>query len=147
MTLRDNIMPILDKKARGLPDIFGFRQDAVTIRVRVWSGARGDRTIAPVDTDVVLSPNPKTRRLNAREIAGSGGLYRQGDILIGPITPAYDVNGQTGGYTDAQLRPLAANDHTEVIVLINQDEFDLFEFRNDQATKRWITARRKETTP
>ena len=38
-----------------------------------------------------------------------GGRYRSGDMKLGPVTPAWTLNGASGGFTAAQLRPESDN--------------------------------------
>lgn len=146
-TLRESLMPVVDN-LRALPQTLGFRTMEVRIRRRVWPGAIGDDSGGPpVDTDLVLSPWPRVKEVTGKDVAASGGTYRTGDLNIGPITPAYSVSGKSGGYTDAQLRPVSTDDHTQIIYVVAGDDYQYVDDITDRAMARWVIVRRKETTP
>jgi hypothetical protein len=113
-TLASTILPALDA-IRGIGGILGLRPFTITLRVRTWSGGspgKGFKT----DTDVRLMNNTatggttsvKARFVTTQEIIASGGLYRDRDVKVGPLTPqfaaAYGL--PQGGYGDATLDPV-----------------------------------------
>jgi hypothetical protein len=106
-------------KEDGLASVDWYRTVAVTIRTVTWSGyAMGDGTGTPSNT--VISPKPKVRQLTAREVAASGGLFTLEDLKVGPITPDYVCNGDSGGYSPAQLDP-EGGPLTEILYILTGD--------------------------
>jgi hypothetical protein len=124
-TFRDAILPALDQ-LRALPGVFGIRRFTVTARSRVWTGARpglGTKT----DTDILITNALQTpqgttqepvrvRYLTTREVIASGGLYRDRDLRVGPLTPSWlaTLIFPAGGYADAQVDPLTSASPTEI---------------------------------
>lgn len=130
-TIRDALLPVVDL-LRGLPNTFGLRRYAVTIRRRVWSGAYpGDGT--PTDQDIVLSPIPRVRNSFSsasmspaamQYILANGNVIDDRYYKIDRITPAYVNNGTPGGYTPQQLRLVGNPDLKNVesiVVLVGDD--------------------------
>lgn len=87
--LRDKLLPVLDKVARGLIDQLGFRQTRVFIVRRTWSGGHAGEGV-PVTTETEILPRPKIEEIDGSNI-----------VLIDKITPKYDG----GGYTIEELSP------------------------------------------
>src|SRR4051794_40500802 len=121
MSVRDVVLPALDK-ARAKIAAIGLRRYRVIIRRRAWSGASvGQGT--EVVTDLELSPRPETSFEDGRgQVAESAGTISDRDIEIASITPAYSVNGVTGGYTPAQLNPKANGRNEEIVVVLIGDD-------------------------
>lgn len=146
MSLREDLLPTFEF-ARTLMDDLGFRESSVTVDTRVWPGPRpGQGT--PVDTQLLLAPNPKVVAMSVREVASSGGLYTMGDLRIGPITP-YNATNPTG-YTDAQLAPGVTGGLTEVVYKLGGPwvgEYVRVALEAPKATRRMIVVRRKTTVP
>jgi len=127
MSVRDNVLPPLDA-ARAVIAGLGLRRFSVTLRRRVWSGATiGAGT--PTNFDIVLTPTPKVRFKSpfARQmeaIFAAGGKIEDRYFLIDKITPFYNVNGVTGGYTPDQLQMKVGPDLQNVepiVVLVGDD--------------------------
>lgn len=119
MSLRDDLLPVVDS-LRQLPNTLGVSRYAVTIRRRSWSGGApglGNAT----DTDTVLTPSPNVRVLTSKEVADSGGTYREGDFRVFGITPAYS-GSTSGGYTPAQLDPRPNGPQEDVCYLLTGDD-------------------------
>ena len=115
--------------SRSIRGILGLNPYTVKIRVRVWTGNRPGlfgTTYTDTDTPVTvgippLGPqNPTVRFVSNREIVASGGLYRDRDLRIGPLTPSYVSTligaccagyaaAGTGGFVDTTLDPLVVN--------------------------------------
>lgn len=123
-TLASTILPALDA-IRGIGGILGLRPFTVTLRVRQWSGASlGKGTKVDVDTvltNITAVPggapvNIKARFLTTREVSASGGLYRDRDVRIGRMTPAFAAayNLPAGGYGDSTLDPQFSGTPTEI---------------------------------
>lgn len=88
-TLRDRLLPVLDRVARGRIDQLGFRQSRVFIIRRTWSlGRIGEGE--PTKTEREITPRPKIEEVDGTNI-----------VLVDKITPKYDG----GGYTIAELSP------------------------------------------
>lgn len=98
MTLRDDLLPTFDG-ARALIEDFGLRTSTLTVRTLTWPGLPGIGS--PNVSDTEITPPPRMRTIAAREIAGSGGRYREGDIRADRITPSYSG----GGYEITDVRP------------------------------------------
>lgn len=127
-TLRDLLLPVVDQ-LRFLPNLFGLRRYSVTIRQRTWSGSSpGEGT--STNTDTLINPPPKVRVLTPKEVAASGGTYREGDYLIEKITPQFSplISGGTtsGGFTPDQLnvRPVTNNQDVCLVMSDDQGQFE-----------------------
>jgi hypothetical protein len=102
--LRDKLLPVFDKVARGIPNKLGLRQFDISLRIVSWSGTRpglGTKTVTdyPVTVNQNTAGNnrPKVKSISSHEIIASGGLYSQDDYRIGPLTPQYVSGGITYG--------------------------------------------------
>lgn len=91
-SLRDGLLPALDI-VRGIPGQLGLRLFTVTVYIRRWSGERpGVGTVTEQSFELRVSKGGqpvKVRTLTTREVVASGGLYRDLDIEVGPLTPPY----------------------------------------------------------
>lgn len=117
-----SILPSLDA-IRAIPGSLGLRPWTVKVRVRTWSGSTvGAGTKSDVDTTLTCqsalggTQNIKVRQLTTREIVSSAGLYRDKDIVVGPITPSYAAaySLAAGGFGDATVDPAIGTSPTEV---------------------------------
>jgi hypothetical protein len=152
----DDLLEIVDD-ARSLlgPEDIDLRPTAVTILTRVWgNGVRGDGHSH--DTPLVLPDYTKVRHVTQREIAGSGGLYEQGDVLIGPITPQFvDADGTVRGFTEAQLAPVITDSSTEVIYRLSSQvraggivgDYSRLQLQRDRRLRFMLVVGRDRTTP
>lgn len=146
MSLRDRVNRIAER-VRAIPSHprFDERTTRVTIRTRTWAGRVGSEG-GFTDVDLEISPRPRVRELNQREIAGSGGRYLSGDLRIGPITPSY----AGGGYTQEQLAPVSETNGVEIIYLLEgqQDgEHARVQLETDRNHAWFIVVRRERSTP
>lgn len=159
MSLRVALLPVLDTvrsivgptQLSGAPGL-DIRPNGLTITVRTWPGRLGDTTAGSYsDSSATLAPVPRIRALSSREIAGSGGLYEEGDLLVGPITPAYtNPDTSTGGYSEVDLAPVQSTDNIEVLYLItgpNAGDYRRIELRRGRAFRYELVLRKKQTTP
>ncbi len=125
-----------------------IRTVTVSVRTRTWSGGRvGNGTASNVD--VALPTYLKVEQLSSKEVASSGGRYRDGAVRIGPITPRYTALGTTGGFTVAQLRPTVTSAQ-EVVYLLAGDiagEFALAELDTSKPLSWFVIANRQRSTP
>ena len=82
---------------------------------RTWDGARrGSGNYV----DVIWADIPQQylmKHVSTQEIQNSGGRFEQGDIKMGPITPAYNTGSAAGGWSDSVLHPSAVDNGTEFI--------------------------------
>jgi hypothetical protein len=116
MPLREDLLPVVDM-GRAIAGELGLRVYAsVTVRVRTWSGSvTGEGTKTDVDTLLLVGGQPpKVRQVSQKDIVRSGGLYEEGDLEIGPLTPQY----AGGGTSIASLDPAVATRPTEVFYRI-----------------------------
>jgi hypothetical protein len=89
MTDRDDALADIDSARADIAAV-GLYRYGLTVRQRRWTGQRpGDGTAIP--TDLAILPRPKVRVLSLREVAASGGTYREGDYWVTGITPAFGV--------------------------------------------------------
>ena len=102
MSLVSDLLPTIDAIRGAIPGDLGMTDNTVTVRVVVWSGERvGLGTATTTDTPLLTATghNPKVRKVSTREVAASGGLFRDGDYKVGPMTP------DQGAFTMATLDP------------------------------------------
>lgn len=162
MGVRDALLYALDKTRTILgpsPGPMDLRPTSITIIARTWSGGvRG--ASAPIDATLALPNYTKVRHLTLREIAGSGGLYENGDVIVGPITPQYTApDGSIGGFTEAQVAPAevspGVSSGTEIIYRLAlqsgatgiHGDYELVQFRRDRTLRLMIVLRRRLDTP
>jgi hypothetical protein len=122
---------------------------SVTVRRRTWTGGRIGAEGGKSDDDLVLTPRPRVRELNQREITGSGGRYTAGDVKVGPLTPAHDANPGVG-YTEAQLAPIAPTSGVEILYVLEggiTGHYSRLDLQTDRAFSYWLILRRKRATP
>jgi hypothetical protein len=136
------------------PLVMDLRPTSVAIITRTWDmGQRG----AGVGRDAPLPlPNyTKVRHLSVREIADSGGVFEDGDIRVGPITPVYAINGITGGFTEAQLNPPIPTNSIQVIYRVALQsgasgiagDYTIVSLFRDRTLKFILVLRREKSTP
>lgn len=99
MTFRDNFLPTYDKIRNTITNQFGLRQYDVSVRIVKWTGSRpglGTPDIQDIQITANKSSNlrPKVQLVSSREIALSGGKYRDGDFKVSSIIPK--INEDTG---------------------------------------------------
>jgi hypothetical protein len=56
--------------------------------------------------------------MGSQEVASSGGLYQRGDVRADSMTPHYETETGSGGYTAEQLAPEPASSAEEVVYTI-----------------------------
>jgi len=148
MSFRTDFLSVVDSiRAIAGPSGFDIRTSQLTIRTRIYTNGRRNSTDTYVDTDLVLAQFYKVRQMTTREIAGSGGAYELGDIVVGPITPS---DGAGVGYTEAQLDPRTAVDGTEFIYVLtgaHAGKYNLKELRSTSAFHYTLVLTREETSP
>ena len=127
--LRESLLPVFDKVARGIPNKLGLRRFDVFIRKVTWDGERpglGNPTVT--DFPIVVNQNepdnnrPKVVQLKSAEVVASGGRYQDGDYRVGPLTPQYVENGNTYGSLPNDILLDLQTNPTEIFVnLTNPD--------------------------
>jgi hypothetical protein len=130
-----------------------YRTSLVTVRTITWSGARVGLGSA-TNSDLVLAKR-LVRELSGREVHGSNGRYTSGDIVVEGITPTYDVDGVTGGYTVEQLDPVKTFTpqpelRREVRYIVTGDlagEYGFVNLETGRIASWRLVLRRKRTTP
>lgn len=95
-----------------VPDQLQLRPYQVILNTLTWSGDRvGVGTLTPSSQQVFNkgTVNPRFRQVSKEEIALSGGILRDQDIVIGPFCFPYDDGlGDTGGYDPLIFTPPAS---------------------------------------
>ena len=122
-----SILPALDA-IRAIGGNLGLRPFTVTIKVRTWLGGTRPGLGQRSDVDTVLTnlsgANAQpvmVRYLTTREIAASGGKYRDRDLNVGPMTPAYAATVlilPAGGFSDSQIDPAPVTNAVELFYLV-----------------------------
>ncbi len=139
MSLRTDLLPVVDG-ARDLlsPSNLDQRTSALTIRQRTWDGGRAGAG-TPTDDDTALPQRYRIDTLSAKEVHGSGGRYRHGDVKV-VVTPSHTG----GGYTLAQLRPTVATG-VEVVYVITgalAGDYELVELKASRPYRYELILRR-----
>jgi hypothetical protein len=110
------ILPALDQ-IRAIGGLLGLRPYTVFIRTRQWPDRRvgyktfvdnnGGPDVQLTDGQAPIGPQPvRVRLLSNKDIIASGGLYRDRDLRVGPITPAYLASIlPAGGFGDSTVDP------------------------------------------
>lgn len=139
------------------PSVFDMRPTSVEIVQKTWSGGRRGNGRSTEIVVLALPNYTKVRQVTSREIASSGGRYEEGDLVIGPITPAYPSlpHGYTEGYTETQLVPRVAGQGQEIIYRMAQQsgatgivgDMYLVEFKRDRVMRFELVVGRLRTTP
>lgn len=121
-TVRDRVLAPINR-ARTIIARLGFQRYTVTVRTRTWAGGAPGLPVGstPSHSDLVITPSPRVRTLSAKEIAGSGGTYQEGDFIVTGITPQFTLQGG-GGYSPAQLRPTVSAPNQDVCYILTGDE-------------------------
>lgn len=93
------------------------RPNSLTLVQRVWGGGRKG-VGAAVDTTLITFPGHlPVHELLEKDIASSGGRYKERDVVVSRITPADPANPGIG-YTPDQLDPTLPTDGTEYVYVI-----------------------------
>ena len=156
MSLRTDLLQVIDSVTNillpTLPDgSAGLDQvpHQVTIIARTWTGGEVGADGGFSDSVLVLPKKYPIRQLTTREVAGSGGEYEMGDILVEEIVPN-DVANPGVGYTPAQLAPHGLVDGTEIIYALtgqHAGNYKRVELRTDDPYEYKLVLRRDETQP
>lgn len=151
MTIRDDVLPILDEWRGRLDSDFGLRRFDLMLYIREWPAGTipGAHGVSPRESATAITVGdgrrPKVVQLSAREIAASGGLYQDRDLRVGPFTPPFDG----GGADPDWFRPPVSGDRKEYYVMVSNadtgEENELYKILSvDQsASLRWMMVIRK----
>src|ERR1700730_9731962 len=116
MTFVPTILPALDQ-VRAIGGLLGLRVYTVFVRRRQWSGNRvglgtsvdnnGGPDIQLTDGTPPIGPQPvRVRNVSNKDITASGGPYRDRDLKVEPLTPAYLATiFPAGGFGDSTIDP------------------------------------------
>lgn len=134
-------------------DVYPNQVEVITA---TWEGRIGDPDLTADEESLELLPRPEVKEVSSREVLSSGGRYTASDLRVGPITPAYD-GPPAGGYTPAQLRPVAADNtvtggatSTQVFYRLTGPlggEYEIVDVKTEDPLEYWVTLRRKLSTP
>lgn len=96
MSFASDLQPVLDD-IRGIPGELGLHPFTVTRLTRTWaSGTVGHGTYTEASTVLrVGGQNPHVKESSEdaiRHLLGSGSLFREGEWIIGPLTPDVSVD-------------------------------------------------------
>lgn len=141
--LRDDLLAIINCARQTVAETGIYRYD-VTLRVRTWTGTYpGEGT--PTDVDVTISPRPRVKVMSTRDVASSGGTYREGDFKVDYITPRF----ATGGYSPAMLNLRPTMQNQDVTVILTGDEgtieCQVIEFKFDDPFNYSLVVRERRT--
>jgi len=140
MSFREDLLGLADE-IRNIPPDLDERVTHVAIR-RTYSPASS----APVpNPDLILSPTPKVKQITTGEVVGSYGRFVDGDLKVGPITPAYPG----GGYTRDQLvGGEGVSEELTTYILTGQitGEFTRVHIETSRNHSWFLTLRRRRTT-
>ena len=117
MTLRNNLLKLMHRRARTVMPRLGFRPASFTVVQRTWIDEPGDMDAGHEDVPLLITPAPKIADASSTDTATSGGAHEVGTIVVGPITPYY-AGPPSGGYTEEQLNPTQTSDGTETIYVV-----------------------------
>lgn len=147
MTFRTGILATANAIRMNVPKSLDLRQNnALSIVQRVWAGGVRDAAGGFTDTTLDLVERYRVRQVSTREIAGSGGVYENGDLRIGPITPS---NG-TIGYTAAQIAPTFVAAATELRYVLAGNHAGIYRrvsFENTSDVSWYLVLRRTNDSP
>lgn len=118
ITFASAIKLALDQR-RSIAGLMGLRPFTVFVRTRRWSGARlglgtfvdngggPDIQLTNGTLPAPMGPQPvMVKAVSNKDIVASGGLYRDRDLRVGPITPTYLANVlPAGGFGDSTIDP------------------------------------------
>ena len=130
------------------PEHLDQRPHQLSIVTRTWSGGRKEAGEA-TDTALALPQQLPIRQLSTREIAGSGGRYEVGDVLVEGITPEY-VDPRTGearGYSPLVLDPHVARNGTEIVYRLtgpHAGDYQLVELQSWRPYAYHLVLRRRQ---
>jgi hypothetical protein len=125
-----------------------IRTITVTVRERTWPRRIREPNTVPHDVDTVLPIRYRVRQLSSREISGSGGLYEDGAVKLGPVTPPF-TQGSGGGFTREQLMPNGSS-HTEIFYILSGDyegEFKIANLDTTDPLSWYVVLNRSRVTP
>ncbi len=108
---------------------FGLSNHGIYKVDRTFSGGTGLRRREGTYSDVetLITPRPEVNILGSRVINSSGGKYQEGDVEI-LIGAAYDVGGDTGGYTAADFTPdVHSSSRPELFIKMNDHYWEIVE--------------------
>ncbi len=101
----------------------------VTIQVRRWTEGRLGAGDFVVLSNTVLPKRSPVRQLSQREVASSGGVYQEGDVMVEDISPPYTSHGG-GGFSAEQLDPSTTlpkpNNDIEILYILDGDQKGVF---------------------
>lgn len=96
----------------------GLRLYTIGLVVNTWSGAyAGIGNKVQVVTSLDAGSKHRITQISQRDVIASGGLYQDGDVRVGPLTPTYTMNGG-GGMDPTAFDPPAVGPNTEVMFLV-----------------------------
>lgn len=107
MSLLDDLLPVFGT-VRAIPGSLGLNPYSVEVIVTTWTGERPGlgtqtQTVTAISEN---GQNPDVEEISTREILASGGLYRDQDLRVGPITPPWTaIDLSTGGTALTTLDP------------------------------------------
>lgn len=132
MSLRDDLLPVFDDVARGIPNELGLRRYDLFLRKIQWSGERpglGTKTV--VDFPITVNKGtlgldrPKVVQLKSAEIVASAGKYSDGDYRIGPLTPSYVENNITYGSLPSDIQVELETNPEEIFINMRNPDVEV----------------------
>lgn len=161
MTFGDDLLEIVDDGRSILgPDDLDLRPTRVSVIVQRWSdGSRGEgyaTVLSKLDFPNYTKVRNVTQMSQFREMAGSGGIFELGDLVVGPVTPQFvDAQGVTRGFVETDLAPVVADQATEVIYRLTAQgpgagitgDYHRLHLQRDRRLRFLLVVGRDRTTP
>lgn len=115
MTSAANRYRKIADRCRRIPAQHGLREHSVALVRSEWTGAsigEGQEVIAETPLTVYGGQNPKVRFPGQKELAM--GMMQAGTVMIGPLTPDYEVGGISRASLDGALPLIGVGRHIRV---------------------------------
>lgn len=169
MSFRDAIRAALNRSVDTVlaTTVLDMRQTRVAVVTRTWPGPQKSSALTPSDSLFYIPSGtgpagfPRIRHVSAREVAGSGGTYELGDVIVGPIRPTFTdpLDNVVKGVSESQLNPLIAIQQeyiaqhaVEVIYRFSQEypaesgingDYTLIELKRDRVFRMMVVCGRR----
>jgi hypothetical protein len=152
VSVRTALLRVADRvRALSGPERLDQRPHQLSIVTRSWSGGFKGAGV-PTEVPLVLPQHFLIRQVSTREIAGSGGRYEMGDVMIEGITPEYvdPLDGQAKGYSPLVLDPVVTRSGVEIVYRLtgpHAGDYQLVELQSWRPYGYHLVIRRRSDSP